>query len=75
MDIIAQYFDSLVLVVVFAELDTSKGDQLTVADLSIQPVGRIPSDLRMVSVDHKHSGSSFAGHKDVVVLTSMLVLT
>lgn len=68
-------YDSLVLVVVFAELDTSKGDQLTVADLSTKPVGRILLDLRMVFVTHKHSGSSFAGHKDVVVLTYMLVLT
>ena len=63
------------LAVVFAELNTSKGDQLTVADLSTQLVERILLDLRMVFVTHKHSGSSFAGHKDVVVLTYILVLT
>lgn len=68
-------FNSLVLAVVFAELDTSKEDQVTVAGWFIQAVGRTPLDLRMVFAAHKHSGNSFAGHKDVVVLTSMLVLT
>ena len=68
-------FDSLVLVVVFAELDTSKEGQLTVADLSIQAVRRTPLGLRMVYAAHKHSGSSFARRKDVVVLISMLALT
>ena len=67
--------DSLALAIVFAEVDTSKEDQLTVADLSIQAVGRIPSDLKVVFAAHKRSGNCFVRPKDVVVLISMSVLT
>lgn len=73
--ILLLYIDSLVLVIVLAELDTSKVDQQTVADLSIQAVRRIPLGLRMVSAVHNNNGSYFARGKDVVALTSMLVMT
>ena len=59
----------------FADLDTLKEGQLTVADLSILAVKRTPLDLRVVCAAHRHSGKHFASHQDVAALTSMWILT